>query len=204
MSTSEAVPTQRDLLEQITLARGAPITSVESHEVVAMAATPRDAAGDAGTEWTMIDRAVHAMEARDWPAVIVPVSSASLQSPSFAYRVRDLMDEHELAPDRLWLEIESSRSALGLQGVVRCLAERHAVGCRMPIDEAFAERALLPDLVGAGVSFAWLQPADARSIADDLSALIAGRSLLRRARMHGMWVIGPADLSPDMVPLAAP
>lgn len=204
MSTSEATPTQRDLLEQITRARGAPITTTGSDEVVAMATSPREPAGDAATEWTMIDRAVHALEARDWPAVIVPVSSASLRAPSFAYRVRDLMEQHELAAHRLWLEIDSSQSVLGLQGVVRCLAERHPVGCRMPIDDAFDERALLPDLVAAGVSFAWLQPAGARSIADDLSALIAGRSLLRRARLQGMSVIGPPDLEPDMVPPLGP
>lgn len=204
MSTSEASRIRRDLLDEIARARGAPITANGSDEVVAMATSPRDPAGDADTEWTVLDRAVHAMEARDWPAVLVPVSAASLEAPSFPYRVRDLMERHGLPSDHLWLEIASSDEVLELPGVVSALATRHPVGCRMPIDDAFEERALLPDLVSAGVSFAWLEPGDARSIADDLSALIAGRSLLRRARMHGMWVIGPADLSPDMVPPAGP
>lgn len=199
MSTSEVNRTQRDLLHEIAEARAAPITASGSDEVVAMAVSPRAAAGDADIEWTALDRAVHAMEARDWPAVLVPISAASLEAPSFPYRLRDLMERHRLLADRLWLELDSSASALELAGVVNALAARHPVGCRMAIDDAFDERALLPDLLAAGVSFAWLQPGDARSIADDLSALIAGRSLLRRARMQGMWVIGPADLSPDMV-----
>jgi EAL domain-containing protein (putative c-di-GMP-specific phosphodiesterase class I) len=204
VSTDEATRTHRDLLEEITRARAVPITATGSDEVVAMATSPREAAGDVATEWTMLDRAVHAMEARDWPAVIVAVSGASLASPSFAYRLRDLMEQHHLPADRLWLEVDSSHSVLRLPGVVRALAQRHLVGCRMPIDDAFEERALLPDLVATGISFAWLEPGDARSIADDLSALIAGRSLLRRARMHGISVIGPPDLSPDMVPPPVP
>lgn len=204
MATSAAHRTQRELLDEIAQARGAPITANGSDEVVAMATTPRDAAGDAHSEWTLLDRSVHAMEARDWPAVLVPLSAASLEAPSFPYRVRDLMEQHALAPDRLWLEIDSSQAVLDFAGVARALAARHAVGCRMPIDEAFEERALLPELVAAGASFAWVQPGRALSIADDLSALIAGRSLLRRARMHGMRVIGPVDLSPDMVPPADP
>lgn len=204
MATSEAHRTHRDALHEIAQARGAPVTANGSDEVVAMATIPRDASGDAHTEWTLLDRAVHAMEARDWPAVLVPVSGASLEAASFAYRVRDLMEEHGMVPDRLWLEINSSQSVLDLPGVTRALALRHPVGCRMPIDEAFEERALLPELVAAGASFAWVRPAHARSIADDLSALIAGRSLVRRARMHGMRVIGPADLSPDLVPPADP
>lgn len=204
MSTTEANRTRRDLSDEIARARGAPITANGSDEVVALATMPREPAGDADTEWTMLDRALHAMEARDWPAVLVPLSAASLEAPSFPYRVRDLMERHQVPPGRVWLEIDSSQAALELAGVVRALANRHTVGCWMPIDDAFEERSLLPELAAAGVSFAWLEPGDARSIADDLSALIAGRSLVRRARMHGIRIIGPADLAPDMVPPTAP
>ena len=205
MSTSEASrTTHRDVLHAIGAARGAPVTANGSNEVVAMALSPRDPAGDPGTEWMLLDRAVHAMEARDWPSVIVPISRASLTAPSFTYRLRDLAEQHDMPTDRIWLEVDSSKAALELAGVVSALAQRHPVGCRMPIDRALEERALLPDLVTAGVSFAWLQPGDARSIADDLSSLIGGRSLIRRARLHGVVTIGPADVCPDMVPPLAP
>lgn len=200
MSTEEASRTNRDVLHEIAMAHGAPVTAADSDEIVAMAMAPRDATGDATTEWTMLDRAVHAMEARDWPAVIVPVSGASLAAPSFAYRVRDLLEQHRLLTDRVWLEIASAESAIEFAGVVRSLADRHTVGCRIPIDDALGQRSLLPELMAMGVSFAWLQPGNAQSVADDLSALIGGRSLIRRARVHGISVIGPPDLAPDMVP----
>lgn len=190
--------------EQITQARGVPVTRADSAEVAAFAMQPRDAVGDAATEWSVLDRAVHAMEARDWPAAIVAISSASLAAPSFAYRVRDLAEDHGIDPRRIWLEIDGPASALALRGVVGTLAIRHAVGCRLDGDHALDERALIPDLAQAGVSFAWLEPGTAACVADDLSALIGGRSLVRRARTHGLRVIGPPELGTDLTPPIGP
>ena len=185
--------------DQITQARGMPVVRTDSAEVAAFAMQPHDALGHAHLEWSVLDRAVHAMEARDWPAAIVSISSASLAAPSFAYRVRDLAEQHDLDPRRIWLEVDSPSAALALRGVVGTLAIRHPVGCRIDGDHALDERALIPDLAEAGVSFTWLQPGDGITVADDLSALIGGRSLVRRARTHGLMVIGPAELGTDLM-----
>jgi len=150
-------------------------------------------------EWDMIDRAVHAMEARDWPAVIVPISHPTLTAPSIAYRVRDLMERHGLPADRLWLEVATPDDVLGAPGVVRALAGRHRVGCGVSIEEGFGDRALLPDLATAGISFVVLHPEPDRSVASDLSAMIIGRSISRRARANGMTTIGPPDLDADVI-----
>lgn len=197
-------PTAVHVDEQITHARGVPVARSDTAEIAAFAIQPRDALGDAPLEWTVIDRAAHAMEARDWPAVIVSISSASLAAPSFAYRVRDLAERHGLDPRRIWLEIDSPSAALALRGVVGTLAARHSVGCRIDGDHALDERALLPDLADAGVSFAWLEPGEGATVADDLSALIGGRSLVRRARTHGLAVIGAAELGTDFTPPIGP
>ena len=185
-------------------ARAVPVSRVDSPEVVAFAMAPHDSPCDADIEWTLLDRAAHAMEARDWPAVIVAISGASLAAPSFAYRVRDLAEHHGLDPRRMWLEIDSPADALARPGVVRTLAIRHPVGCRIDDAHALNDRVLIPDLVDAGVSFAWLRPAYGATVADDLSALIGGRSLVRRARTHGLRVIGPAELGTHMMPPAGP
>lgn len=196
--------TAAGVTEQITQARGTPVVRTDSAEVAAFAMQPRDALGDAAIEWSVLDRAVHAMEARDWPAAIVAISSASLAAPSFAYRLRDLAERHGLDPRRIWLEVDSPSAALALRGVVGTLAIRHAVGCRIDGDHALDERVLIPDLANAGVSFTWLHPGDGITVADDLSALIGGRSLVRRARTHGLMVIGPAELGTDLMPPIGP
>ena len=200
MSTSEASRSREQLLRQVTEARGAPVTATGTGDVVAMAVSPRDALGDADAEWTMLDRAVLAMEARDWPAVIVPISRASLRAASLAYRLCDLMEQHGLEDDRLWLELDSSLTALAVPGTVAALARRHTVGCRMDGADAFSERALLPDLAAMGLTFAWVDDDGAGEPDGSLSALIAGRSLVRRGRVHGITIIGPEALGTDMAP----
>lgn len=192
------------LADQITQARGMPVARTESAEVAAFAIHPRDALGDTDLEWTLLDRAVHAIEARDWPAVIVPISSASVAAASFAYRVRDLAEQHRLDPRRLWLEVDSPATALALCGVVRTLAIRHTVGCRMDGAHALDERSGIPELIDAGVSFTWLEPTGDHTVANDLSTLIGGRSLVRRAHTYGMSVIAPAGLGADMTPPSPP
>lgn len=185
--------------QRITQARGIPVVRTDSTEVAALAVQPHDALGDAHLEWSVLDRAVHALEARDWPAAIVAISSASLAAPSFAHRMRDLAEQHGLDPRRIWLEVDSPAAALALRGVVGALAIRHAVGCRIDGDHALDERVLLPDLADTGMSFTWLRPGDGMTLADDLSALIGGRSLVRRARTHGLMVIGPPELGTDLM-----
>jgi hypothetical protein len=150
-------------------------------------------------EWDLLDRGVHAMEARDWPAIVAPISGESLRAPSMAYRLRDLMERHGLPTDQLWLEAAASEDVLASAGVVRGLARRHRVGCGISLNAGFGDRALLPDLAALGISFIVLHPEPDRSVASDLSAMIIGRSLSRRARAYGMTSIGPADLDTDVV-----
>ena len=165
-----------------------------------MAGAPTDPGGDADDEWASVLRVVHAMLARDWPAVIVRVSERSLQSPGFADRLDDLADHHALRAGRIWVEADSSDALLGAPEVAEQLAQGHLLGVRLDVARGFRERALLPDLASLGVSFAWVEPADGHSVADDLSGLIVGRSLVRRAQAHGMGVIAPPELDGDLVP----
>ncbi len=182
--------------------RAVPVARPASDEVAAFAMQPQRAAGAAGAEWDLLDRAVLAMQARDWPAVIVPISAASLGAPSCAYRVRDLAERQAVDPRRIWLHVESARAVLHAPGVVSALAIRHHVGCTIHGADALDVRASIPDLVDAGVSFAWLEQATGSSAAGDLAALIGGRSLVRRARTHGLVVIGPAELGCHLMPPA--
>lgn len=152
-----------------------------------------------GREWDMVDRALHAMEARDWPAVIVPISRPTLAAPSIAYRVRDLVERHGLDPHRLWLEIASSEDVLDAPGVVTALARRHRMGCGVRLDEGFEDRALVPELSKLGITFMVLHAGQERSVASDLSAMIIGRSLSRRARAHGITTVGPAEVDADVI-----
>jgi EAL domain-containing protein (putative c-di-GMP-specific phosphodiesterase class I) len=150
-------------------------------------------------EWDLLDRGVHAMQARDWPAMLAPISRDLLRAPSVVYRLRDLMERNGLPADHLWLEVAASDDVLKTPGVVRALARRHRVGCGISLDEGFGDRALLPDLAAVGISFIVLHPASDRSVASDLSAMIIGRSLSRRARAHGITTIGPPDLDADVI-----
>jgi hypothetical protein len=183
-------------------ARADAVTIADAPEVVALAMLPRDALGEADLEWTLLDRAVLAMQARDWPAAIVPISAASLRAPSFAYRVRDLAERHHIDPRRIWLEVDSPATALAAPAVVHTLSVRHVVGCRIHGGHALDQRAAIPRLAEAGVTFAWLDAPDGRPMADHLPSLIGGRSLVRRARTHGMKVIGPPGLGCHLVPPA--
>ena len=200
MATSEATGTRGAVLRRIADARGAPVVHRRSRQLAAMAAAPAEPEADADDEWIALLRAVHAMLARDWPAVIVPVSARSLQAPGFADRLDDLADHHALRAGRIWLEADAAESLLDAPEVSEQLAQGHLVGVRLDVARGFRERALLPDLAGLGVSFARVEPADGRTVADDLSGLIVGRSLVRRAQAHGMAVIAPQELDGDMVP----
>lgn len=204
MTTSEATGSRGAILRRIADAHGAPVRHRRSHRLVAMAATPREASGDADEEWLAVLRALHALRGRDWPAVIVPVSAGSLHADGFADRLDALTEQYGLAPGRLWVQVESSEAALSAPEVVQQLAHGHMAGVRLDVSQGFRERALLPDLAALGVSFAWLEPADGRCVADDLSGLIVGRSLVRRAQTHGMAVIAREDLQADLVPPASP
>lgn len=195
---------RQQVLDRITHARGFPVVHRDSDEVAAFAMTPREPLADAALEWSVLDRAVHAMEARDWPAAIVPITRDSLAAPSFAYRVRDLAERHGVDPRRIWLELDSPDAVLALPGVVGVLSVRHRVGCRIDGAHAMEERIHVPDLAEAGITFAWIAPGSARSLADDLSMLIGGRSLVRRAHTHGIQVIGPSALDADMTPPLGP
>ena len=200
MATSEVTGTRGAVLRRIADARGAPVLHRRSRQLAAMAAPPADADADADDEWIALLRAVHAMLARDWPAVIVRVSAHSLQSQGFADRLDDLADHHALRAGRIWLEADAAESLLDAPEVSEQLAQGHLVGVRLDVARGFRERALLPDLAGLGVSFARVEPADGRTVTDDLSGLIVGRSLVRRAQAHGMAVIAPQELDGDMVP----
>lgn len=184
--------------------RGVPVVHRSSGQVAAMAVQPHEASGDADDEWLSLLDALHALRARDWPAVIVPVSGRSLAALGFADRLDDLVEQLELPPGRLWIEIASSREVMTASRVVKQLARGHMVGVQLDVSQGFRERGLVPDLAALGVAFAWLVPADGRSVADDLSGLIIGRSLVKRAQAHGMAVIAPAELEADLVPPASP
>ena len=200
MATSEATGTRGAVLRRIADARGEPVVHRRSRQLAAMTAAPAEPEADADDEWIALLRAVHAMLARDWPAVIVPVSARSLQAPGFADRLDDLADHHALRAGRIWLEADAAEALLDAPEVSEQLAQGHLVGVRLDVARGFRERALLPDLAGLGVSFARVEPADGRTVADDLSGLIVGRSLVRRAQAHGMAVIAPQELDGDMVP----
>lgn len=169
-----------------------------------MAVQPHEASGDADDEWLSILDALHALRARDWPAVIVPVSGHSLAALGFADRLDELVEQLALPPGRLWIEVASSRDVMTASRVVKQLARGHMVGVQLDVSQGFRERGLVPDLAALGVAFAWLVPADGRSVADDLSGLIIGRSLVKRVQAHGMAVIAPAELEADLVPPASP
>lgn len=155
-------------------------------------------------EWDRLERGVHAMEARDWPAVLAPISRGLLQTPSLVHRLRELMDRHGLPADHLWLELAASDDVLEVPAVVRALARRHRVGCGINLDEGFGDRALLPELATMGIRFIVLHPGPGRAVASDLSAMIIGRSITRRARAHGITTIGPPNLDADVILTAMP
>lgn len=200
MATSEVVGSRGSVLRRIADAQGAPVVHRRSGQLAAMAGAPAEPGGDADDEWASVLRVVHAMLARDWPAVIIRVSDRSLEAPGFADRLGDLADHHGLPAGRIWVEADSSDALLTAPDVVEQLAQEHLMGVRLDVARGFRERALLPDLASLGVSFAWIEPADGRSVADDLSGLIVGRSLVRRAKAHGMAVIAPPELDGDLVP----
>lgn len=200
MATSEVTGSRGAVLRRIADARGAPVLHRRSRELAAMAAAAAGPDADADDEWIALLRAVHAMLARDWPAVIVPVSGRSLRSPGFADRLDDLADHHALRAGRIWLEADAAESLLDAPDVAEQVAHGHLIGVRLDVARGFRARALLPDLAALGVSFAWVEPADGRTVADDLSDLIVGRSLVRRAQAQGMAVIAPRELDGDMVP----
>ena len=184
--------------------RGVPVVHRSSGQMAALAVQPHEACGDADDEWLALLDALHALRARDWPAVIVPVSGHSLAALGFADRVDDLVEQLELPPGRLWIEVASSREVMTASRVVTQLARGHMVGVQLDVSQGFRERGLVPDLAALGVSFAWLVPADGRSVADDLSGLIIGRSLVKRAQAHGMAVIAPGSLEADLAPPTSP
>lgn len=144
------------------------------------------------------------MRERDWPALIAPVSGATLAIPSLAHRLRDLVTTHGVHDSQLWLEVMSSADVLDAPRLVSMLARRHSVGCSVHIDEGFEERALLPELAALGISFIVLHPGKDRCVASDLSAMIIGRSLSRRARANGITALGPTDLDADILLLPEP
>lgn len=204
MATSETTGSRGAILRRVADARGLAVMHRTSHRFAAMAALPREAQGDADDEWLAVLRAVHALRARDWPAVIVPVSGESLASPGLAARLDDLVARNDLRPGRLWIEVDSSGAVLSEPEVVAHLTQHHMIGVRLDVAQGFRERALVPELAELGIAFAWLAPTAGRCVADDLSSLIVGRSLVRRAQAHGMAVIAAAELEPDLAPPFAP
>ncbi len=204
MATSEVTGSRGAILRRVADSRGLPVMHRTSHRLAAMAALPREAQDDADDEWLAVQRAVQALRARDWPAVIVPASGESLASPGLAARLADLAARNDIRPGHLWIEVDSSDTVLSQPEVVEQLARDHMIGVRLDVANGFRERALVPELAELGIAFAWLAPTAGRCVADDLSGLIVGRSLVRRAQAHGMAVIAAAELEADLVPPFTP
>lgn len=200
MAISEVVGSRGAALRRIVDSRGVPVVHRSSRELAAMAMVDDGSAVDADDEWLAVQRAIHALLAREWPAVLVPVSELSLGTPGFADRLDDLADHHALRPACIWVKATSSGALLAAPETTEQLARGHLVGVRLDVAHGFRDRALLPDLATLGVSFAWIDPPDGHTVVDDLSGLIVGRSLVRRAQALGMAVIAPPELDGDMVP----
>lgn len=108
-------------------------------------------------QW-VVRQAVHLLaEHADIPALAVNISGRSLDEPTLAHDIANLLEKHRVAPSRLIIELTETAAVSDIADAQRFIELMHRTGCRVYLDD-----------FGAGFStFAYLKHINADALKFD-------------------------------------
>ncbi len=108
-------------------------------------------------------------------------------------------------PGDVWVDGGDRQALLRAPDVVRSIARRHLIACRVERLDAFAARAELGRLAELGVRLVILEPRGGRDAEgpEALADAIRVRALCRRAHVNGMSVLAQCDPEDDIAAMSA-